>query len=206
MPNQKTGPKRKGHEVPCVVCGTMKYRDLAYIARTKRITCASPECRSQAGRGENNPFWGKIHSEETRERIKETKRSRPAPKGTGPKKGIFRQTPEAKAKMSEALRLRWALNRDKMLAQYAHLKREKPREELRYRRNFTDAQRRDWKEPHCAWCKTSDDLVLDHIIPVSCGGENVRQNAQTLCRYCNIWKMAYVDRPLFLAGLDKKRA
>lgn len=201
----KPGPKRKGHEVPCIICGAMIYRDLAYIARTKRITCTSSECRSKAVQGENNAFWGKIHDEATKARIRETRRANPSKKKTGPPKGS-KHTPEAREKISAALRQRWATNRDGMLASLAHLKLQKPREELRYRRNFTDLQRREWKESCCAWCKATDNLVLDHIIPVMCEGENERRNCQTLCQPCNMWKMIYVDRALFKAGLGEKRA
>lgn len=77
---------------------------------------------------------------------------------------------------------------------------------MRYRRVFTPAQKRDWKEPKCAWCHETKDLVLDHIIPVAGGGINEKRNAQTLCRTCNLWKMRYVDRQLILAGLGIKRA
>ena len=175
----KTGPRRNGQNVPCIVCGSLIYRDAAYIARTKRITCASKECRSQAAFGENNPFWGKSHSELTREKIRAAVRVNP-PKGTGPKKGIFKQSPEARAKMSEASKQRWLLHRDMMLASRA--KPPKPRELMRYRRVFTPNQRAEWSDIKCKWCGTTEKLVLDHIIPVLCGGANERKNAQTLTR------------------------
>lgn len=201
---QKTGPKRKGHEVPCIICGTMIYRDLAYIARTKRITCRAPDCKIKAVTGENNAFWGKVHDEETRERIKAGRRANP-PKTTGPKKGTFSQTPEARAKISASSKKNWEENRDKMLAA-RKAKEIKPRELLRYRRNFTKTQRKEWKECACAWCNATEKLVLDHIIPVMCGGVNERKNCQTLCQPCNLWKMINIDRKLYLAGLDLKVA
>lgn len=198
MPNIKTG-----REVPCFICGKLRYRTAAYLARDhKKITCGNWECKSKAMQGENNPFWGKIHDEQTRLRIREGRRARP-PRGTGPPKG-FRHTSEAREKIRLAMIQRWTVNRDLMLANLAHLRRQKPLEELRYRRNFSEAQRREWLANECYWCKGTHTLVLDHIIPVSCGGLNERRNAQTLCRSCNLWKMAYVDRPLFLAGLGSK--
>lgn len=166
------------------------------------MACKNPECRSKAVSGENNPFWGQIHDESTKALIRETKRSKPAKKRNKMLSG-YKQSPEAREKMSEALRLRWKENRDGMLQSLAHLRNEKAREHQRYRRNFTPMQRREWKLPFCEWCKSTEKLVLDHIIPVSCGGTNERRNAQTLCQPCNIWKMAHVDRPLFLAGLGK---
>ena len=196
--------KKTGHDVPCFVCGKMVYKAANYLARGfKKITCGDPACKSEKFMGANNPFWNRTPSEETRQLIKDERAKNP-PKGTGPKKGIFKQTPEARAKMSEALRRRWRENRDTMLS---YTKQEKkPREQLRYRRNFTPLQRREWKSTNCAWCKSTEKLALDHIIPVSCGGENERRNAQTLCTMCNLWKMVYVDRPIFLAGLGQPRA
>lgn len=154
--------------------------------------------------GENNPFWGKNHSAEVREKIKATKRSRPAPKGTGPKKGIFKQTPEARAKMSAALRERWRTNRDKMLS-YIPRGNEHPYRQIdrerRYRICFTRFQKAAWQGTKCFYCGAVEDLVLDHIIPAMAGGKNVKSNAQTLCGPCNRWKMRYVDLPYYLATL-----
>lgn len=203
IPRKKTGPPRRGREVPCVICSKLIYRDAAYLARTKRVTCGHTDCRSKAAMGEHNPFWGRVHDEQTLKRIRETKRSRPPQRKGGPPKG-YRHTPEALAKIREANRLRWILHRDKMLAARKP-KKLVPRELLRYRRNFTDAQRREWKADSCAWCSARKGLILDHIIPVMCGGTNERRNAQTLCQPCNVWKMAHVDRPLFLAGLGHQQ-
>ncbi len=82
---------------------------------------------------------------------------------------------------------------------------QKPREKQRYRYCFTGWQRKNWTDKECLWCGSTDDLVLDHIISVMCGGINERKNAQTLCMPCNRWKLKYVDRPLFLAGLGNQR-
>ena len=204
IPRKKPGKKRAGREVPCMICGTMIYRDASYLARTKRITCGQSECRSKAGMGELNPFWGRVHDDVTILRIRESKRARPPQKRTGPPKG-YKHTPEALAKITAANRLRWIENRDMMLAARTHLKKELPRELLRYRRNFTIQQRRDWKAANCKWCNGREKLVLDHIIPVMCGGKNERRNAQTLCQPCNMWKMFHVDRALFLAGLGNQQ-
>lgn len=194
------GRKKTGQEVPCCVCGTMIYRCGGYLARGhKRHTCKNPACKSASVSGKNNPFWDQSHGSKTLSLMREKKRLNPS-KGTGPKKG-FKHTPEARQKITEALKRRWSDNRDKMLSQ---LQRPlKPRELLRYRRNFTPLQRKTWKEPECSWCGTTSKLILDHIIPVMCGGTNERKNSQTLCQPCNIWKMVYVDRKLFLAGLGK---
>lgn len=194
--------RKTGIEFPCMICGKIVYRRGSQIARGIRKTCGNPECKSASMRGANNPFWGKQHAPETIERINASKRARPQ-SSHGPAKGSFRHTPEARAKMSAALKERWRTNRDKMLAQFAN-KPKKPRELLRYRRNFTKWQRQNWTKTNCAWCDSPDNLVLDHIIPVMCGGVNEQRNAQTLCQTCNLWKMKHVDRQLFLAGLGNQ--
>lgn len=46
----------------------------------------------------------------------------------------------------------------------------------------------------CLKCGTKNNLTIDHIIPISIGGENLLFNLQTLCRSCNsIKKDTYKD-------------
>lgn len=42
----------------------------------------------------------------------------------------------------------------------------------------------------CLACGSPDDPTLDHVVPVSAGGLNVRDNLQPLCRACNASKGA----------------
>src|SRR5512139_417139 len=37
----------------------------------------------------------------------------------------------------------------------------------------------------CVECRGTEDLSIDHIVPVICGGDNSEDNLQTLCRSCN---------------------
>ena len=48
----------------------------------------------------------------------------------------------------------------------------------------------------CRWCGSKDKLQLDHIIPVSAGGDSEDSNAQTLCVKCNNKKRVNIDREL----------
>jgi 5-methylcytosine-specific restriction endonuclease McrA len=42
------------------------------------------------------------------------------------------------------------------------------------------------EQPHCTTCHTTTDLTVDHITPVSRGGDPYdRANCRTLCRSCN---------------------
>lgn len=200
MPAKKTGSFHS-----CVICGKPRWRRPSDVRRNIRQTC-SRECLSKFMSGAGNPFWGRSHGPETLARISETKRARPVRQRTGPPKG-YRHSPEARAKMSAALKERWRVNRDKMIS---HLPRgedhhfRKRGHQPRHRSNFSPLHLRDWKDSRCAWCQATEGLVLDHIIPVMAGGKNERANAQTLCRPCNIWKMWFVDRPIYLAGLGSK--
>ena len=40
----------------------------------------------------------------------------------------------------------------------------------------------------CVFCGAVDDLTVDHIVPLSRGGNDDRDNLQTLCRSCNSGK------------------
>lgn len=40
----------------------------------------------------------------------------------------------------------------------------------------------------CLKCGTNNDLCMDHIVPISRGGETDDDNLQTLCRTCNLQK------------------
>lgn len=39
--------------------------------------------------------------------------------------------------------------------------------------------------PYCVICKTTEDLTIDHIISLACGGENTISNCTRMCRSCN---------------------
>ena len=194
------GRKRTGIIAICPVCQKSYPRPQHNIDKGTQLTC-SFACNAIRKRGEGNHFFGRKHSAKTRKQLSKHFLANPS-KGTGPKKGIFKHTEEAKAKMSAALRERWRTRRADMLS---YIKRglNTPYDAInpkpRWKVCFTRAQKRDWVGTKCAWCNTTKDLVLDHIIPVICGGINERTNAQTLCLVCNRWKMRYVDRPLYFA-------
>jgi hypothetical protein len=152
--------------------------------------------------GANNPFWGKEHPPEVKAMIAAGKRARPRPTlKPGPAPG-WHHTLKTRTKMSATYKEIWRTRRDEMLARFQ--KPQKPRDKQRYRYCFTRWQRENWTGSKCLWCDVTDGLILDHIIPVMCGGRNERTNAQTLCLPCNMWKLKYVDRPLYLAGLGNQ--
>ena len=44
------------------------------------------------------------------------------------------------------------------------------------------------KEPCCQACNSIENLEIEHILPVSRGGDNSLGNLTTLCRFCNASK------------------
>ena len=48
----------------------------------------------------------------------------------------------------------------------------------------------DMQKGKCAFCKKSTKLTVDHIVPLSKGGENSKRNIQMLCGPCNMSKGA----------------
>src|ERR1700730_16935584 len=53
---------------------------------------------------------------------------------------------------------------------------------------FTNWQKREWMDSKCVRCEATEELELDHIIPRFAGGLPIEDNAQTLCRTCNLNK------------------
>ncbi len=47
----------------------------------------------------------------------------------------------------------------------------------------------------CEWCRTKENLTIDHMHPVSRGGTSVLENFQTLCGSCNSFKGARLAIP-----------
>lgn len=192
----------------CPFCNEKFYRKASFIKRGITKTCGKRSCISQSMLRDGNPFWRKIHSPEVREALKKARAARegsprPRKKREFPAEN-YHHTPEARAAIAEATRRRWRENRDVMLAN--NPPKTTPREEARYRRNFSPWQRKNWKGDKCQWCSSTEDLALDHIVPVVDGGFNCEGNAQTLCQPCNLWKSTYIDRPAHLARLALQAA
>jgi len=41
------------------------------------------------------------------------------------------------------------------------------------------------KHSKCRYCKSTENLTVDHKIPICQGGKNIEKNFQTLCESCN---------------------
>ena len=192
MPNIRTG-----QNVSCPSCGKTYYRAKKDFHYRRRQTCGQKECVRWLRTGERNPFWQKKHSEASLAKIRHSRATRPqinrGPKG-------YRHTAEAKRRISDASKRLWAEHREKMLANLPRGEKNpfyKPPHLRRYRKNWSRGQLKDWTGTQCAYCDTAEDLVLDHIVPIFDGGTNIKANAQTLCRGCNLWKTKHVDLPRY---------
>lgn len=196
--------KQRSHEpgetFKCVTCGKEFFRQAWRIRKGQTEYCSNA-CVGLNHKGENNPFWNRKHSDETRKKISENRKG----KNIGNKNASgYHHTEEARKRIAEASREMWRLHRDKMLEALprgeAHIYH-KPPELRRHRKQFSPRQRREWTGTMCAYCGTTEHLELDHIIPIFDGGSNHRQNAQTLCRGCNLFKSWFVDLPRYYARL-----
>lgn len=193
-----------GQTFKCESCGSEFFRQ-AWRIRKGQIRFCSNACVGVHNAGENNPFWGRQHSDATKRKVSESRKG----KALGNQNATgYRHTEEAKKRIAEASRELWRLHRDKMLevlprgeASIYH----KPPELRRHRKQFTPRQRREWAGVMCAYCGTTENLELDHIIPIFDGGTNHVENSQTLCRGCNLFKSWFVDLPRYNARLAIKR-
>lgn len=57
-----------------------------------------------------------------------------------------------------------------------------------YKRKKISKELKDYiveRDKNCLSCGSIDDLAIDHITPLSKGGDNSHDNLQLLCRSCN---------------------
>lgn len=104
-----------------------------------------------------------------------------------------RQTSESNRKRSDSNRAEWGLPpHDPSVMALP----KKVRARVARGIGFNASQLREWLADTCIRCGSTTDLQLDHIICMAAGGTSTRENAQTLCRPCNRWKVRHVDKPL----------
>ena len=194
---------RTGQTFHCEICSTEFYRTPGQIRLGATKTC-SRECSRKRLSGDGNPFWGKSHSTESKSKISKARKGKAL--GNQNASG-YRHTIEARKQIGNASKKLWEDHRDKMLRckprgedHYFH----KPPELRRHRKHFSPLQKKEWLEESCAYCGSSEHLQLDHIIPIFDGGTNYRENAQTLCHSCNLWKVWFVDLPRYRSRLASK--
>ena len=60
-----------------------------------------------------------------------------------------------------------------------------------YKRRLHHDMLRTYNKDHCAMCGATDNLELDHIIPLAIGGTTDERNVMCLCRECHKAKSAY---------------
>jgi len=79
----------------------------------------------------------------------------------------------------------WRAENKEKCAEYKHKRR--MRKLNNGRNDLTELQIKELKQriPFCIICGDDEDLVLDHKMPLSKGGENTLSNITILCRSCN---------------------
>jgi 5-methylcytosine-specific restriction enzyme A len=60
------------------------------------------------------------------------------------------------------------------------------------------------RQPYCAECGATDDLTVDHVLPLARAGRSELSNLQTLCRRCNGSKSGRHGR-VFAKGTNDPR-
>lgn len=155
--------------------------------------------------GPKNPFYGRVHTPESIQKMKGNRKGKAL--GNQNAKG-YKHTPEAIKKIrNRAIRL-WIEQRDMMI----HAHGATPETILNgtstqdRSTEFGHQHRRWWLKDKCEWCRTTEDLELDHIIPRFIGGQRTKSNAQTLCKPCNYWKHNHIDLPQWRAQQDAQAA
>lgn len=172
--------KRKGEEITCIVCGKKVYKRPYDLKRGGGKVC-SPKCNAIA-RSKGLIKWKPPHPPKTGEEIacvicgKKVYRKR-----SYIDRGI-NKTCGSKACLSAYGRLQLGLD---------PLKPEnigKERHQVDKTTVWLPSQKKAWLDTKCAICGSTENLQLDHIVPVFLGGKTERDNAQTLCAICHMKK------------------
>jgi hypothetical protein len=185
--------KRTGENVTCAICGTVHYRKPNRLRRNTLHFCSEP-CRIEAIR--QNLTDRKFDQASEKKRTGSKFRCLICGTEKYQKRSyIARNVDKTCGKrscISAYSRSLWGL--PPRSDEERRIKRSSPQKARET--NFTGAQRAQWIDTSCTWCGSTENLCLDHTIPVAAGGKSVRSNAQTLCQPCNVWKGNHVDRPM----------
>lgn len=189
--------KKTGKEVTCSVCATKVYRQKNRL-REGRVYVCSEKCRIEAhkralidrtqprpqrklGQDVQCPYCGTV----TYRKKSEIERN-------------VDKTCGSPACVSAYARSLWGLE------PFTEAKARYRKGPARRNTNFTAKQRMDWLGSECNMCGATENLCLDHIIPVCAGGDSVKENAQTLCQPCNVRKVK--DDRLMALALKQSRS
>ena len=58
------------------------------------------------------------------------------------------------------------------------------------------------RDGRCLECGSKENLTIDHIVPISKGGDNNMKNLMTLCHVCNQKKGRKLNQKYILMGID----
>lgn len=184
----------------CKECEKAKKRERRAIDPTwdREVNRRARAKRPDVYRESNRKSYKK-HQANTRERINQDRKSNPEKY-----RKLDRERHAANSeKFCEYQRKYRSVNREKRNA-WNHVRRAKSRSGGR----FTPEQWKllcDWFDNKCLVCG-SENITVDHVVPLSMGGKNTIDNLQPLCNPCNNKKHAkiidYRDPVSLLAFLE----
>lgn len=170
---------------PCVKCGA---RD-RYALRKGRKTGDCRPCSSEQGRQWRKANREKVHANSKKYYVankanmnEQSRRWRIANRGKAAES--LRQWKRANPEKVAALKRKWSKENPEKHAAYYHNRR------ARIKANGGALTEGDIRalyatNPKCQKCGTNDNLSLDHVVPLACGGRNDIDNMQVLCGTCN---------------------
>lgn len=130
-------------------------------------------------RQKGNNLWKENHTPKAIERRKRYKKSL---KG---KLAIQRYDKKRDKNKQRFFTKRWIKNNPEKVAEYKRARRKRLQSVFR---NLTPD---DWKtiieqfDYRCVYCNKTGKLTLDHIIPISRGGDHTKDNVAPACVHCN---------------------
>lgn len=190
MQEKRKGPPRTGQVVLCNTCGAEFYKKRSRLLKDKLHFCSEP-CRiaaisanvidrkvKQASQKKRNGkhFECCICGETVYRKASYIARGIDKTCGSAACLSAYGRRQWGLSPLSEAERITRKTNPRKHRGSY-----------------FSDAMRASWIADQCAMCGATDNLCLDHIVPIAAGGKSIRSNAQTLCRSCNARKSMSSD-------------
>jgi len=182
----------------CNQCGEVKNLKCFSANKRNKTDCRQPKCK------DCNRKYYQRNRERVKQRVKEHYQNNN--EEILVRRAELRKRPEAKKKKTEADVRYYRENKTKVRQKQKEWVNSN-REHLRAYQSWWRHNREAWLQnngnntltveevkkifaihPYCEYCETTENLTLDHIIPVSRGGQNCIDNITVACHQCNCSK------------------